>query len=55
MARQAGKIAIVIVMQYFHPVLEHRLPPGLKVNYNASSIFPSMARGTKVHFNFASA
>ena len=49
-------------MHYFHLVLEHGLPPSLILNHSAYSILPrtqvvcgSMARGTKVHFNFARA
>ena len=52
----------VMVLQYFHSVLEHGLPPSLNLNHNVYSTFPrihvrreSMARGTKVHFNFARA
>ena len=48
-------IAIAMVMHYFHPVLEHGLPPRLNLNHNAYSIFPridvrreSMARGTYI-------
>ena len=40
-------------MHYFHPMIEHGLPPSLNLNHNAYSIFPriqvrrkSMARGT---------
>ena len=29
-----------MVMHYFHPVLEHGLPPSLNLNHNAYSIFP---------------
>ena len=46
-------------MHYFHPVLEHGLPPSLNLTHNAYSIFPriyvrreSMARGTWEHFTF---
>ena len=49
-------------MHYFLPVLERGIPPGLNLNHNAYSISPrihvrreSMARGTKVLFNFARA
>ena len=67
LVKQPIKIAIVMVMHCIHPCLntawvEHGLPPGLNLNHNAYSIFPrihvrreSMARGTKVHFNFARA
>ena len=51
-----------MLMQYFYPVLEHVLSPSLNLNHNAYSSFPlihvrreSMARGTKVYFNFARA
>ena len=43
-----------MVMHYFHPVLEHGIPPSLNLNYNAYSVFPRihvrrerMARGLK--------
>ena len=52
--KQVIKIAIVMVMHYFHAVFEHGLPPNLNLNQNAYSIFPrihvrreSMARGTR--------
>ena len=55
-------MVIVMVMHYFHSVLEHGLPPGLNLNHNTYSTLPliyvrreSMARGTKEHFNFARA
>ena len=38
--KQPIKIAIVMVMHYFHPVLEHVLPPSLNLNHNAYAIFP---------------
>ena len=48
-----------MVMHYFHPVLEHGLPPSLNLNHNAYLIFPrihvkreSMAHGTYEHFTF---
>ena len=63
LVEQSIKIAIVMVMHYFHPVLEHALPPCLNLNHNAYSKFPriiqvrreSMVGGTKGHFNFARA
>ena len=51
------RIAIAMVIHYFHTVLEHGLPPSLNLNHNAYSIFPrihvrgeSMARGTQEYF-----
>ena len=62
LVKQPIKIAIVMLMQYFYPVHEHVLPPCLNLNHDACSIFSrilvkrgSMARGTKVHLNFARA
>ena len=62
MVKQSIKIAIVMVLHCCHPVLEHGLPLSLNLSHSAYSIFPrihvkreSMARGTKVHFNFARA
>ena len=58
--KQPIKMVIVMVMQYFHSVVEHGLPPSLNLNHNTYSSLPrihvrreSMARGTKEHFNFA--
>ena len=55
-------MVIVMIMHYFHSVLEHGLPPSLNLNHNTYSTLPrihvrreSMARGTKEHFNFARA
>ena len=55
-------MVIVMVMHYFHSVLEHGLPPGLNLNHNTYSTFPrihvrreSMARSTEEDFNFARA
>ena len=52
----------MVVMHYFHSVLELRLLPSLNLNHNTYSTLPrihvrreSMARGTKEHFNFARA
>ena len=52
----------MVVMHYFHSVLELGLPPSLNLNHNTYSTLPrihvrreSMARGTKEHFNFARA
>ena len=60
--KQPVKTAIVINIHYFHAVFEHGLPRNLNLNHNAYSIFlrihvrrESMARSTKVHFNFARA
>ena len=60
--KQPIKMVIVMVMHYFHSVLEHGLPPSLNLNHNTYSTLPrihvrreSMARGTKEHFNFARA
>ena len=60
--KQPTKMVIVMVMHYFHSVLEHGLPPSLNLNHNTYSTLPrihvrrkSMARGTKEHFNFARA
>ena len=54
------KMVIVMVMHYFHSVLDHGLPPGLNLNHYTHSTLlhihvrrESMARGTKEHFNFA--
>ena len=59
LVKQPIKMAIVMVMHYFHPVLEHCLPPSLNLNHNAYSCIhvrrESMAGGTKVHVNFARA
>ena len=62
LVNQAVKIAILMIMHYFHAVFEHGLPPDLNLNHNAYSIFPrihvrreSMAHCTKIHFNFARA
>ena len=56
------KMVVVMVMHYFHSVLEYGLPPSLNLNHNTYSTLPrihvrreSMARGTKEHFNFARA
>ena len=50
LVKQPIYVAIVMVMHYFHPVLEH----GLNLNHNAYSVFPrihlrreSMARSTR--------
>ena len=47
-------MVIVMVMHYFHSVLEHGLPPSLNLNHNTYSTLPcihvrreSVARGTK--------
>ena len=60
--KQPIKMVIVMVMHYFHSVLEHGLPPSLNLNNNTYSTLPrthvkreSMARGTKEHFKFARA
>ena len=60
--KQPIKMVIVMVMHYFHSVLEHGLPPCLNLNHNTYSMLSrihvrreSMARGTKEHFNFARA
>ena len=60
--KQPIKMVIVMVMHYFHSVLEHGLPPSLNLNHNTYSTLPrihvrreSMARGTKEHFNFVRA
>ena len=60
--KQPIKKVIVMIMHYFHSVLEHGLPPSLNLNHNTCSTLPrihvrreSMARGTKEHFNFARA
>ena len=62
MVKQPIKMVIVMVMHYFHSVLEHGLPPSLNLNHNTYSTLPrihvrseSMARGTKEHFNFGRA
>ena len=62
LVKQPIKMVIVMVMHYFHSVLEHGLPPSLNLNHNSYSTLPrihvrreSMARGTKEHFNFARA
>ena len=62
LVKQPIKMVIVMVMYYFHSVLEHGLPPSLNLNHNTYSTLPrihvrreSMARGTKEHFNFARA
>ena len=62
LVKQLIKMVIVMVMHYFHSVLEHGLPPSLNLNHNTYSTLPSihvrresMARGTKEHFNFARA
>ena len=62
LVKQPIKMVIVMVMHYFHSVLEHGLPPSLNLNHNTYSTLPlihvrreSMARGTKEHFNFARA
>ena len=62
MFKQPIKMVIVMVVHYFHSVLEHGLPPSLNVNHNTYSTLPrihvrreSMARGTKERFNFARA
>ena len=56
------KMVIVMVMHYFHSLLEHGLPPSLNLNNSTYSTLPriyvrreSMTRGTKEHFNFARA
>ena len=55
-------MVIVMVMHYFHSVLEHELPTSLNLNHNTYSMLPrihvrreSMARGTKEHSNFVRA
>ena len=60
--KQTVKTAIVMVILCFHPVAKHELPPSLNLNHNAYSIClrihvrrESMARGAKVHFNYARA
>ena len=52
----------MVVMHYFHSVVELGLPPSLNLNYNTYSTLPlihvrreSMTRGTKEHLNFARA
>ena len=62
LVKQPIKMVIVMVMYYFHSVLEHGLPPSLNLNRNTYSTLPrihvrrkSVARDTKEHFNFASA
>ena len=62
LVKQPIKMVIVMVMHYFHSVLEHGLPPTLNLNHNTYSTLPrihmrreSMARGTKERFNFARA
>ena len=62
LVKQPIKIVIVMVMHYFHSVLEHELLPSLNLNHNTYSTViliyvrrESMACGTKVHFNFARA
>ena len=62
MVKQPIKMVIVMVVHYFHSVLEHGIPPSLNLNHNTYSTLPrihvrceSMARGTKEHFNFARA
>ena len=62
LVKQPIKMVIVMVMHYFHSVLEHGLPPSLNLNRNTYSTLPrihvrreSMTRGTKEHFNFARA
>ena len=59
---ETTKMVIVLVMHYFHSVLERGLPPSLNLNHSTYSTLPrihvmreSMARGTKEHFNFARA
>ena len=44
--KQPIKMVIVMVMHYFHSVLENGLPPSLNVNHNTYSTLPrkSMAR-----------
>ena len=56
MVKQPIKMVIVMIMHYFHWVLEHGLPPSLNLNHNTYSTLPrihvrreSMARGTKEH------
>ena len=60
MVKQPIKMVLVMIMHYFHSVLEHGLR--LNLNHNAYSTLPriharreSMAGGTKEHFNFARA
>ena len=40
LVKQPIKIVIVMVMHYFHSVLEHGLPPSLNLNHNTYSTFP---------------
>ena len=46
---QPVTISIAMVMHYFHPVLEHGLPPSLNLNqnHNAYSIFHAFKWGVK--------
>ena len=60
--KQPIKMVIVMIMHYFHSVLEHGLPPRLNLNHNTYSTLPrihvrreSMAHGTKELFNVARA
>ena len=52
----------MVVMHYFHSVLELALPPSLNLNHNTYSTLPrihvrreNVARGTEEHFDFARA
>ena len=38
--KQPLKMVIVMVVHYFHSVLEHGLPPSLNLNHNTYSILP---------------
>ena len=58
LVKQPIKMVIVMVMHYFHSVLEHGLPPSLNLNHKNYSTLPrihvrreSRARGTKEHFD----
>ena len=62
LVKQPIKMVIVMVMHYFHSVLEHGLPPSLNLNDNTYSTLlrihvrrENMAHGTKEHFSFARA
>ena len=62
LVKEPIKMVIVMVMHYFHSVLEHGLSPSLNLNHNTYSTLPrihvrreSIERGTKEHFNFARA
>ena len=45
--KQPIKIVIVMVMHYFHSVLEHGLNPSLNLNHNTYSAFPLIQWGVK--------